>query len=132
MISDEVLKSESRGNGRLLAARVVYQKLPRYGRCRIVGQIHPEQDTRQGKNSAWTYKQETFHLGITLAGLAAVSPIRAPGVVPLRLICAIVRSAGTIAGSAMNRVAELFNLSTSVVVLFDSTHDGLTDGSQWL
>lgn len=66
VISDLLLKPESRGNGRLLAARVVYLNLPEHGRCRLVGQTHPEQDARQGENSVCTYKQEPFNVGIAL------------------------------------------------------------------
>lgn len=42
VIPDVLLKPESRGNGRLLAAPVVYHNLPKRGSCRIVGQTLPE------------------------------------------------------------------------------------------
>lgn len=72
VISDVLLKPESRGNGRLLAAPVVYHNLPKRGRCRLVGQTLPEQVARQGENSVCTYKQETFHIGITMVGLTVI------------------------------------------------------------
>lgn len=57
--------------------------------------------------------------------LWAVRPIRAPGVVPIRFDYAVICWAVAFAGSVVNTVAELFNFSTTVVVLFNSTHYGL-------
>lgn len=51
----------------------VSSNLPKYGRCRLISQTHPEQDTRQGEDSVRTHKQQTFHVSITLAGLTAIN-----------------------------------------------------------
>lgn len=52
-------------------------------------------------------------------------PIRALGVVPGFVDCALVSGAVLVAGSGVNGIAILDNISTSVTVLLNSAHDGL-------